>query len=770
ASGGNLCTQCEAEGFRKITYYLDRPDVLAKFTVTLVGSRESYPVLLSNGNCLSRRELEGGLHEAVWHDPFAKPSYLFALVAGDLGVLRDHFVTRSGRKITLEIYAAESDLPRCTHAMESLKKSMRWDEEVFGLEYDLDSFMIVATDDFNMGAMENKGLNIFNTRYVLADPETATDQDYRDVETVIAHEYFHNWTGNRVTCRDWFQLSLKEGLTVFRDQEFSSDMGSRAIKRNSDVKTLRQIQFPEDSGPTAHSVRPESYVEINNFYTATVYNKGAEVIRMMHRLLGTAGFRKGMDLYFKRHDGQAVTCDDFVAAMEDATGADLTQFRRWYSQAGTPRLKVDSHYHPEQQMFHMIVEQRTPPTPGQVEKVPLHIPLALGLIGRNGELLHQELLAVTQERQEFHFSGITSRPVPSLLRGFSAPVILESSLTLEDYLFLLAHDTDSFAAWDAGQTVYKQIMTRAVAGDPDWRSSAATLVEALARKISVFNRHPQSDPEALAQILLVPTENDLLESLGLELANPTAVHQARQSLRRMIGRELHEPLVFLFDSLSASAAMGFDSAAIGARMLRNVSLGLLTAAQDDNQARRAVQHYRLLVAGERPNMTDRLAALGLVADSAALERPAILAEFADRFAAMPLVLDKWFMVQAQSSREDCLAEIERLLQHPAFTLKNPNRVRALLGAFSGGNPYRFHAPDGAGYRLLAKQVLEINPFNGKLAARLVAPLLRWRRFAEPFAGQMRLHLSQIAATKELSKDLQEMVDKGLAETPTTGGR
>ena len=529
ASGGNLCTQCEAEGFRKITYYLDRPDVLAKFTVTLVGSKDAYPVLLSNGNCLQRRDLDGGLHEAVWHDPFAKPSYLFALVAGRLGVLRDQFVTRSGRRVALEIYAADSDLPRCNHAMDSLKRSMRWDEEVFGLEYDLDVFMIVATDDFNMGAMENKGLNIFNTRYVLADPETATDQDYRDVETVIAHEYFHNWTGNRVTCRDWFQLSLKEGLTVFRDQEFSSDEGSRAIKRISDVKSLRQIQFPEDSGPTAHSVRPESYVEINNFYTATVYSKGAEVIRMMHRLLGAAGFRKGMDLYFKRHDGQAVTCDDFVAAMEDASGVDLRQFRRWYSQAGTPRLKINSHYHPEQQVFHLIVEQHTPPTPEQTEKFPLHIPLALGLIGSNGALLHHELLAVTEPRQEFHFSGITSRPVPSLLRGFSAPVLLESNLSLADDLFLLAHDTDEFAAWDAGQTVYKQILAKAVADDASWRTAAETLVEALARKISAFNQHPQSDPEALAQILLVPPESDLLESLGRELANPTAVHQARQA-------------------------------------------------------------------------------------------------------------------------------------------------------------------------------------------------------------------------------------------------
>ncbi|MDI9409825.1 MAG: aminopeptidase N, partial [Candidatus Pacebacteria bacterium] len=647
-----------------------------------------------------------------------------------------------------------------------------WDEEVFGLEYDLDIFMIVATDDFNMGAMENKGLNIFNTRYVLADPETATDQDYRDVETVIAHEYFHNWTGNRVTCRDWFQLSLKEGLTVFRDQEFSADMGSRAIKRISDVRTLRLIQFPEDSGPTAHSVRPESYVEINNFYTATVYNKGAEVIRMMHRLLGAAGFRKGMDLYFKRHDGQAVTCDDFVAAMEDASGVDLTQFRLWYSQAGTPHLKVDSHYHPESQIYHLTIEQTTLPTPGQAEKSPLHIPIALALLGNNGALLHEKIAHLTKAKQEFRFSNITSRPVPSLLRGFSAPVILESDLTLADQLFLLAHDRDAVACWDAGQTVYKRILAEAVGKHFNSRDGAKplesvmdsveSLIEALARKIAAFGKLPESDPEALAQILLVPSVNDLLESLPAHLSNPEAVHQARHALRSLIGQQLQEPLVFLYESLAAAAAGGTDTAAIGARLLRNVALGLLTAAEEDNQARRAVAQYRRVITAAKPNMTDRLAALALVADSEAPERAAILAEFADRFAATPLVLDKWFTVQAQSSRGDCLAEIAKLLTHPAFTLKNPNRVRSLLGAFSNGNPYRFHSRDGSGYRLLAQQVVTINQHNGKLAARLVAPLLRWRSFAEPYGGLMQESLKTIAAAPNLSKDLQEMVDKGLA--------
>ncbi|MCH8862198.1 MAG: aminopeptidase N [Proteobacteria bacterium] len=763
-TSGNYCTQCEAEGFRRITYYLDRPDVLAKFTVRIEADRALYPLLLSNGNLADEGEASDGRHWARWDDPFPKPSYLFALVAGDLATLEDSFTTCSGRQVALKIHAAAGDLDKCGHAMESLKKSMKWDEEVFGLEYDLDQYNIVAVADFNMGAMENKSLNVFNTKYVLARADTATDADFDAVQGVIAHEYFHNWTGNRVTCRDWFQLSLKEGLTVFRDEEFSSDMGSRAVKRIDDVRVLREHQFAEDAGPMAHPVRPESFIEINNFYTMTVYQKGAAVIRMMHRLLGPEGFRKGMDLYFQRHDGQAVTCDDFVAAMEDASGVDLGQFRLWYSQAGTPLLDVEGEYDAAAREYRLRVRQSCPATPGQPTKKPMHIPLAVGLLdgeGRDMELQAPEggeklagdfVLHVKQPEQVFVFKDVISKPIPSLLRGFSAPVKLKSNLTRDNLIFLMAHDGDPFARWEAGQTVAGEIILGLVADIEEDRPLAmdAGLVGAIAALIN----DQDSDKALLAKALVLPSEIYLGQAM--KVVPVDALHQARDYVRVELAKRLHDQWLALYRALSTNAAYALDGPEKARRALRNTALGYLMLGESEEA--RALAHNQLKTSD---NMTDALAALSVITTSEDPGREEALEAFYDKWQGDPLVIDKWFTLQAASPRADTLNAVLGLTKHAAFTMKNPNRMRALVGGFSSINQVRFHDSGGGGYRFLADAVIELNGFNPQVAARMLGPLTRWRRFDHARQALMRSELERILAVERPSPDIYEMVSKSL---------
>lgn len=766
-SSGMFCTQCEAEGFRKITYYLDRPDVLARFTTTVVADRKRYPVLLSNGNLIDSGDLPDGRHFARWYDPFPKPAYLFALVAGDLACLSDSFVTRSGRRVDLKLYAAAADLGKCDHAMASLKRAMEWDEAVYGLEYDLDIYMIVAVGDFNMGAMENKGLNVFNTKYVLARPDTATDQDYRDIETVIGHEYFHNWTGNRVTCRDWFQLSLKEGLTVFRDQQFSADMGSPAVKRVTEMRALRAVQFTEDSGPMAHPVRPDSYIEINNFYTPTVYMKGAEVVRMIHTLLGQDGFRRGMDVYIARHDGQAVTCDDFVAAMEHGSGVDLGQFRLWYSQAGTPILDVSGVYDPADGSYTMTVEQSCPPTAGQTEKLPFHIPLRLALFGPDGRPMRvrlagekrraaapvERVLDVTETRQSFRFVDLPANPVPSLLRGFSAPVKVRADLSDAELCFLMAHDNDPVARWEAGQSLATRRILDLV--DRQRRGAALAIDRNFIEAIEHTLMDERLDAEFIALAITLPGEPYLIELA--EQPDPIAIHTARDFLRRAIGAALSDRFSALYNRLAEPGPARFDTQSVGRRALRNVALAYRVAISDGVAMAEAAEQVR-----SAPTMTEVLAALTALADSDAPERAAALEEFAARWQCEPLVLDKWFAVQATSSRADTINRVADLLHHPAFDRRNPNRVRALVSSFAAGNPYRFHAPDGSGYRFLADQVLALDAINGKVASRLLSPLIGWRKFDEPRQWVMRAELDRIVATPGLSKDVYEIASKGLS--------
>ena len=764
-AGGMFCTQCEAEGFRKITYFLDRPDVMARYACTITADAARYPVLLSNGNKTAEGALEGGRHFARWEDPFPKPAYLFALVAGDLGCLEDSFVTRSGRTIALRIFTEHENVDKCGHAMASLKKAMTWDEDTFGLEYDLDIFMIVAIGAFNMGAMENKGLNVFNTKYVLAKPDSATDTDYLGIEAVIAHEYFHNWTGNRVTCRDWFQLSLKEGLTVFRDQQFSADMNSAAVKRIADVRGLRAGQFPEDASPMAHPVRPDSYIEIANFYTATVYIKGAEVVRMIHTLLGPARFRKGMDLYFERHDGQAVTCDDFVAAMQDASGVDLAQFKRWYAQAGTPELAVSAAYDAAARRYTVTVEQSCPPTPGQPDKQPFHIPLSLGLLDASGNDLPLQLegenappapgtrtLDVRQRREVFTFVNLPAEPTPSLLRGFSAPVKLKTNWTDAQLQFLAAHDTDPFARWEAGQQLAVKLMLGLVADRRAGRTLAldAGLVEAFARTLD----DTSLDPAFVAQALALPSEGYLGELM--DAIDPDAVHEVREHLRAGLAGALAPRWRATYDAAGDPGAYSIDPAAMGWRSLKALCLSYLIAGGTDAAVALCLEQAR-----HGTNMTDVLTGLGLLADSVRPERDAALADFYARWKDDPLVLDKWFAIQAASSAPDTLARVTALLGHPAFDLKNPNKVRALIGAFTS-NPVRFHAADGSGYGFLADQVLALDAFNPKVAARMTGPLGRWRRYEPVRRAAMQAQLSRIASHPNLSKDVYEIATKSLA--------
>ncbi|MBR0568703.1 aminopeptidase N [Azoarcus sp. L1K30] len=775
-SNGGYFTQCEAEGFRRITCFPDRPDVMARFTVTLDADRDACPVLLSNGNLLEQGELPQGRHYAKWEDPFPKPSYLFALVAARLVALEREVETASGRKVLLQVWVEEGNLDRCEHAMDSLVHSMRWDESTFGLELDLDRFMIVAVADFNMGAMENKGLNIFNTKFVLAKPDTATDTDFENVESVVAHEYFHNWTGNRVTCRDWFQLTLKEGLTVFRDQQFSADMlaraagpegaaSARAVKRIDDVRVLRAAQFPEDGGPMAHPIRPDSYQEINNFYTATVYEKGAEVIRMLHTLLGPEGFRNGMDLYFSYHDGCAVTCDDFVDAMAEANGRDLDQFMRWYGQAGTPRLRATCAWDAGTGTYTLNLAQHTPPTPGQHDKLPLVIPVALGLIGPDGHDCPLQLdgeaqpgaatrvLALTEEAQSFRFVGLTAEPVPSLLRGFSAPVMLEVDEDDARLAFRMAHDSDPFNRWDAAQRYSERIVLALAAG------SAAEVPPAFVAAFRSLLEDARLDPAFRAQALTLPTEGFLLERMSP--ADPQALRAALVTLTRHLGGTLAEQWLTLFKAMQVLGPYRYHPADAGRRALANLALRYLAAAQDPRGIALARQRFEAAT-----NMTERFGALAALAVNAGAARDTALQNFHARYQNDPLVLDKWFALQAGAWRWSAAAaptveQVRALMADPAFSLSNPNKVYALLGTFFRANAGEFHAADGSGHVFWADQVIALDATNPQVAARMARALENWRRYTPALQASIRPQLERVLATEKLSADVAEVVGKAL---------
>ncbi|MDP2139279.1 MAG: aminopeptidase N [Gammaproteobacteria bacterium] len=780
-----FCTQCEAEGFRKITYYLDRPDVMSSFTTTVVADKKRYPVLLSNGNPISvgacpasdSNSVEATHHFATWQDPFRKPCYLFALVAGDLEHVEDTFTTMSGRTITLRIFVESKDLDKCDHGMLSLKNAMRWDEEVFGREYDLDIFMIVAVDDFNMGAMENKGLNIFNTSCVLANPATTTDAGFQRVEAVVAHEYFHNWSGNRVTCRDWFQLSLKEGFTVFRDAEFSADMGSRTVKRIDDVSFLRTTQFAEDAGPMAHSVRPDSYMEISNFYTVTIYEKGAEVVRMIRELIGPERFRKGSDLYFKRHDGQAVTTEDFVKAMEEAGSIDLTQFRRWYSQAGTPVLRARGQFDPSYSTYQLTVEQSCPPTPEQPIKQPFHIPLRMALLDRDGnelplllegedpgEARNERVLDVRDKVHHFVFTGIEHAPVPSLLRGFSAPLKLQVAYTREELLFLMAHDTDGFNRWNAAQQLGVEVLQDLL---KDYQANRELTLEQgvidafdsiLQMSINKAERDEEQDKEAVAQLLTLPTEAYLSE-LADEI-DVAGIHAVREFASNTLARALASKFAALYDMNSTPEPYAADAAGIARRALKNVSLSYLMRTEDPQWLQTCHAQYE-----QADNMTDVSAALRLFVNSEMPQaeplRQQALQSFYAKWQHEALVVDQWFSVQATSTLPGTLDRVTKLMEHPAFDIKNPNKVRALISAFANGNPVQFHDKSGAGYGFLADRIIELDGLNPQIASRLVTPLTRWRKYDEGRQGMMRGALERVSAKDGLSKDVGEVVGKSL---------
>ncbi|MDR6583490.1 aminopeptidase N [Herbaspirillum sp. BH-1] len=781
-SNGNFFTQCEAEGFRKITYFPDRPDVMARFTVMLRADKARYPVLLSNGNLIEEGALPDGRHYAKWEDPFKKPSYLFALVAGQLVCQEETVRLHSGRDALLQVWVEEGNLDKTQHAMDSLKNSIDWDVERFGLDLDLERFMIVAVGDFNMGAMENKGLNIFNTKFVLANPRIATDVDFANIEAVVGHEYFHNWTGNRVTCRDWFQLSLKEGLTVFRDQEFSADMigsdSGRAVKRIDDVRVLRQAQFPEDAGPMAHPVRPDSYVEINNFYTVTVYEKGAEVVRMYQTLLGREGFRKGMDLYFERHDGQAVTCDDFRAAMADANGRDLSQFERWYSQAGTPLLQAAADYDAKRKTLTLTLEQSCPATPGQKKKQPFHIPVAVGLLDAQGRDLALTLegekkagattrvLELTKAKQSFRFINVDQKPVPSLLRGFSAPVVLQFDYSDAELAFLMAHDSDAFNRWEAGQRLAtRRLLNLTVAVQAARQSGHVVAVDtvlnnlqhdgALADALRATLQDESLDPAFRELVLTLPSETMIAEQM--EVIDPHAIHVARQFLRRSLARELRDELLAVYRSHQTPGAYSPDAASAGRRALKNVALSYLAELDDEEAMALARQQDE-----DANNMTDRLAALSAILNSAAPGKSEALQRFYTEFEQEALVIDKWFTLQATARNAD-VNTVRTLTEHPAFTLKNPNRARSLIFSFCNGNPSAFHALDGNGYAFWAEQVIALNGSNPQVAARLARSLDRWRKYTPALQEKMRLALQQVAGTPKLSRDVAEVITKALAD-------
>ena len=748
ASNGMLCTQCEAEGFRRITFFPDRPDVLSKYRVRMEGDATAFPVLLSNGNPVANGQAENGRHWAEWEDPFPKPCYLFALVAGDLKRNSDSFTTMSGREVDLFIWVRDADLPKTQHAMNSLKLAMAWDEKVYGREYDLDQFNIVAVSDFNMGAMENKSLNIFNSAYVLADQETATDADFDNIARVVAHEYFHNWSGDRVTCRDWFQLSLKEGFTVFRDQSFSADIGSAAVKRIEDVRVLRAVQFPEDQGPLAHPVRPDSFIEISNFYTATVYNKGAELIRMMATVLGTENFRKGTDLYFERHDGEAATCDDFVKALEDASGVDLTPFKIWYSQAGTPKVRARIEHDPAGKTATLHLEQQQDPTPGQPTKQPTPIPLKTALIGEESghEICPERLVVLDQPKQSFTFDNVVETPLLSINRNFSAPVIVTAERRPHELERLAQADTDPFARYEAMQELMMAALTAGARGE-------VVDLEPVIRAIGATLKSNALDPAFKGEAILLPSESLIADRM--DVVDPDAIHASREELRKAIGSALSGELLAAHRS-DGAAGHDLSPPAKGIRRLRTVALSLIAAA---NEARAASLAKTQFDAAD--NMTDRQGALGVLVSLAAPERQAALDAFYQRFHDDALVLDKWFALQAAAQRSDTLDQVLKLAAHPDFVMTNPNRLRSVAATF-GANHWTFHFADGRGYDFLADMIIAADKLNPQIAARLVPPFGRWRRFEPKRAQLMRQALERIIATPGLSKDVFEQVSKSLA--------
>jgi aminopeptidase N len=763
-SNGTYCTQCEAEGFRRITYFPDRPDVMAVYTTRIEADQAEAPVLLANGNLVESGELPGGRHFAVWHDPHPKPSYLFALVGGNLAHVEDRFRTMSGRNVTLRIYVEPGKEARCGYAMDSLKRSMRWDEQAFGREYDLDIFMIVGVSDFNMGAMENKGLNVFNDKYVLASADTATDGDFAGIEAVIAHEYFHNWTGNRITCRDWFQLCLKEGLTVFRDQEFSSDQRSRPVKRISDVRGLRAAQFIEDSGPLAHPVRPEMYREINNFYTSTVYEKGAELVRMVQTLLGREKFRAGMDLYFQRHDGHAATVEQFIQCFAAASGHDLTQFMRWYSQAGTPDVTVSSRFDPARRTYTLECKQSIAPTPNQPTKEPMVIPLALGLVDKDGRDLPLKLsdsgaiergvLVLREPAQTFEFTGIAERPVLSINRGFSAPIKLVSDLGSDDLAFLAAHDADAFNRWQALQTISMRLLIDNVAAL--CAEKLPRVDDKLIAALAAILDNTTLEPAFVALALAPPGEGDIAREIGHDI-DPDAIFRARTALRAGIGERLGPALAKAYDRMAIAGPYSPDATSAGRRSLRNSALDLLAATGAAAAIARAARQYEAA-----DNMTDRMAALATLSLHAAPERDRALADFYARYAADALVIDKWFSLQAMIPQPDTLDQVRALTSHSTFSFANPNRVRALIGVFAA-NPTQFNRADGAGYDFIADTLLTLDPKNPQVAARLATAFRSWRTLESGRRAKAQAALERIKAAPSLSRDLADIVQRALGQ-------
>lgn len=754
---GVYCTQCEAEGFRKITYFLDRPDVLATYTCTVIADKTAYPVLLSNGNPINESDLEGNRHSVTYHDHVKKPSYLFAAVAGDLAVLEDSFTTMSGREVTLKIFGSPDNIKKSDHAMNCLKAAMKWDEERFGLEYDLDTYFLLIVDFFNMGAMENKGLNIFNSKFVLANEKTATDTDYLGIEAVIGHEYFHNWTGNRVTCRDWFQLSLKEGLTVFRDQEFSSDLDSRAVNRIGNVRIIRGPQFAEDASPMSHPIRPDKVIEMNNFYTLTVYEKGSEVIRMMHTLLGEEKFQRGMKLYFKRHDGTAATCEDFVAAMEEASGIDLQQFRLWYSQSGTPTLKVSSTYYAASQTYELTVEQHTEPTHDQKEKQPLHIPLDIELYAPNGDVIALQcngkpvsnVLDVKQAKQTFRFEQVKQPPIPSLLREFSAPVKLEYAYSDEELIFLMVHARNEFARWDAGQMLLaKYIRTnveRVQQGQPV--ELAESVIDAFRGVLLSDNL----DAEFVAEMLSLPSHNEV--SGWYKRVDVDAIAQVLTSLKTILATELEDELSATYHTLKQDT-YSIEHAAIGKRTLRNVCLSYLAYTAQGNAL--VQKQY-----AQANNMTDTIAAMTAANQAQLACRESLMQDYSEKWKHDGLVMDKWFTLQGSNPSPQVLDVIQQAMQHEAFSLKNPNRTRSLIGAFLNANPVNFHAKTGEGYRFAGHILRELNSSNPQVASRLIDPLLKFRLYDEQRQALIKQELEQLKAMDNLARDLFEKVSKAL---------
>ncbi len=771
-SGGMFCTQCEAEGFRKITYFPDRPDVMARYSCTISADQSRYPVLLSNGNWVDGGVYDDGRHFVRWKDPFKKPSYLFALVAGDLVCIEDHFRTCSGRDVALRIYVEPENKDKCGHAMRALKKAMKWDETVYGREYDLDVYMIVAVNDFNMGAMENKGLNIFNSQYVLARPDTATDDDFLHIEEVVAHEYFHNWTGNRVTLKNWFQLSLKEGLTVFRDQQFSTEMNAGVVKRITDVKKLKAHQFPEDAGPMAHPVRPDSYIHINNFYTMTVYSKGAELIRMIYTLLAKARFRKGADLYFERHDGQAVDCDDFITAMQDGGGVDLEQMRLWWSQAGTPQVTVQRTYDPQQQVYTLTFTQTCPSTPNQPakDKKPFHIPMAIGLLDPSGQEIALQLsgedapgettrvFSLRQSKTQLSFINIDEEPTPSLLRGFSAPVKLQADYTDRELLFLLAHDADGFNRWEAGQQLFFKRIFGLIPGFK--AGGAPTLDDAFIDAVRMTLTDQNTDKALIALTLTPPSENELAIRMADDgqTVNVEAIHQLRRVVIRILAKTLKDDFMRVYQENDDKGAHRADADSIARRHLKNMALAYLGYLQAP-----FIPAFILEQCERAANMTDAIAALRILANIDCEERHRALDLFYEKWQTDTLVLNKWFAVQAASQLPYTLARVRSLMKHPAFSMQNPNKVRALIGVFGHQNHWCFHIYNGSGYAFIADQVLKLDPANPQIAARLATVFNRWRQYDDKRQSKMRAQLERIVNTPGLSADVYEIVSKTLAD-------